>query len=342
MVRWIAETVCRGRPERIEQVLSLADTSRTARDRDARSLLGYGGGNARQAKPLPPIEIAGRSSSRVSAIERRQDAGARPGACRHHLAGAPAARRVGRCRAAIGGRPAARMRGRTCTTAAGCHPADGGGIPNAASACGQRLGGRPGERVIHVVLHGLYGPVRVNGVVWNLHMPGLSAALDDDQVTGVLHPAGLGQFGREPSAGGGRAVRAASATRRSPGRPGLAGSPDVAAAGAGGVIRPGADGGLLLPARLAITTDSGSRIVQASTSGAVAAWCASPMAGRGRRRQPLSSGGDAGCDDASAGDRFVVKPSAADQWPSPLVGQLPDVYQYAIGTIDLAAGVNRS
>ena len=41
-------------------------------------------------------------------------------------------------------------------------------------------------RLIRIPLHGLGGPIKVNGVEWNLSMPAMGAALPDDQLAGVL------------------------------------------------------------------------------------------------------------------------------------------------------------
>jgi mono/diheme cytochrome c family protein len=37
-----------------------------------------------------------------------------------------------------------------------------------------------------IVIHGLTGPIKVNGQTWSLEMPPLGAALTDEQVAGVL------------------------------------------------------------------------------------------------------------------------------------------------------------
>ena len=37
-----------------------------------------------------------------------------------------------------------------------------------------------------IIIHGLSGPIKVNGQSWNLEMPPLGAALTDEQVAGVL------------------------------------------------------------------------------------------------------------------------------------------------------------
>ena len=70
-----------------------------------------------------------------------------------------------------------------------CHQPHGGGAANVAPplAGSDWLAGPP-ERLARIVLHGLYGPVEVNGQTWNLHMPGLGATglLDDEKLAAIL------------------------------------------------------------------------------------------------------------------------------------------------------------
>ena len=216
MVRWIAETVLHeGRPERIEQVLSLADTLDERRAIAMRDSLLEGmaaavpaSGEAAAADRDPPRAARPHASP---AIERREDAGARLAPARPlHLAGsAGSARRVGRCQAAIGGRPAARSAG------AGDLHDRLRRLPSArrrrypercASACGQRLGGRPRRAVDQ------------RRAAWTIRTGSRQRRGVEPAHAGArrcarrrsgcrrpdLHPAGLGQFGRERSAGGGR------------------------------------------------------------------------------------------------------------------------------------------
>ena len=284
MVRWIAETVLHeGRPERIEQVLSLAETLDERRAiATAIRCSRYGGGStasgeAAAADRDPPRAACPHASP---AIERRQYAGAGLAPARPlHLAGsAGTAGRAGDARPLSPAdlRLAARGRATYTTACAGCHQPDGGDIPNAVPPlAGSDWVDGPGERLINVVLHGLYGPVRVNGLVWNLHMPGLGAALDDDQVAGVLtYIRRAGQFGRERSAGGGRGRARRVRRERLPVGQGLVRQvrhmlPLLVQVERS---RPGADGGLLLPARLAITYWIGApRSFEPRRPGAVAA-----------------------------------------------------------------------
>ena len=338
-------------------MLSLADTLDERRAIAMRDSLleGMAAAVPRQAKPLPPIEIR-REPLVLTRLLQSSDDRMRALAWRLHgrftWPGAPALRvasGAARPLSAADLRLAARGRETYTTACAGCHQPDGGGIPNAAPPlAGSDWVAGPGERLINVVLHGLYGPVRVNGVVWNLHMPGLGAALDDDQVAGVLTyiRRAWGNSAASVQPAEVAAVRAASATRTIAwsAKDLLAGSPDVAAAGAGDVIRPGADGGLLLPARLAITY--GQQLAYRSSLDVLAPWrheydvaewlVEVVAAGRYQVAVTLAA------DDASAGDRFVVE--AERSRTSGLVrssGNYQTFIEYAIGTIDLAAGVNR-
>ncbi|MDF1810569.1 MAG: HEAT repeat domain-containing protein, partial [Verrucomicrobiales bacterium] len=68
-----------------------------------------------------------------------------------------------------------------------CHQPHGHGAPGLAPplAGSDWVSGSP-NRLARVVLNGLYGPIEVNGESWNLHMPGLGAALDNRKVAGLL------------------------------------------------------------------------------------------------------------------------------------------------------------
>ncbi|MEZ6153650.1 MAG: c-type cytochrome [Pirellulaceae bacterium] len=70
-----------------------------------------------------------------------------------------------------------------------CHKADGRGYPGLAPSLveSEWVNGSP-EHLIRIVLHGLQGPVKVNGEEWNLQMPGLgdSPVLNDERMASVL------------------------------------------------------------------------------------------------------------------------------------------------------------
>ena len=70
-----------------------------------------------------------------------------------------------------------------------CHKADGRGQPGQAPplADSDWVNGPP-ERLARIALHGLHGPIKVNGQTWNLPMQGLghSPILNDERLAGVL------------------------------------------------------------------------------------------------------------------------------------------------------------
>jgi mono/diheme cytochrome c family protein len=69
----------------------------------------------------------------------------------------------------------------------GCHQATGSGMEGLAPplADSDWVLGKP-EVLPRILLHGLSGPVKVNGKSWSLEMPPLGAALTDEQIAGVL------------------------------------------------------------------------------------------------------------------------------------------------------------
>jgi mono/diheme cytochrome c family protein/glucose/arabinose dehydrogenase len=71
---------------------------------------------------------------------------------------------------------------------AACHQPHGGGLGNVAPPLnGSAWVAGPPERLARVVLHGLYGPLEIAGVLWNHHMPGFrESGLTDEQIAAVL------------------------------------------------------------------------------------------------------------------------------------------------------------
>ncbi|HWA25524.1 MAG TPA: cytochrome c [Lacunisphaera sp.] len=68
-----------------------------------------------------------------------------------------------------------------------CHLPDGKGVANAIPPlAGSDFLLADRDRAIHIVLKGLIGPVKVNGVDYNSAMPPLEAILTEEQVTNVL------------------------------------------------------------------------------------------------------------------------------------------------------------
>lgn len=68
-----------------------------------------------------------------------------------------------------------------------CHQADGKGMPNLyPPLAGSTLLNGPVEKPIAIVLHGLVGPVTVNGAEFNGAMMPWGQALSDDQIAAIL------------------------------------------------------------------------------------------------------------------------------------------------------------
>jgi mono/diheme cytochrome c family protein/glucose/arabinose dehydrogenase len=69
---------------------------------------------------------------------------------------------------------------------AACHQPGGEGLPAVApSLVGSSWVNGSADVVIKIVLHGLTGPVTVNGEEWNMTMPGFAAAFDDEKIAAI-------------------------------------------------------------------------------------------------------------------------------------------------------------
>ncbi len=72
----------------------------------------------------------------------------------------------------------------TCTT---CHQANGAGVPNVYPPLAKSdIVAGDANRVIAIVLHGMMGPVKVNGVEYNNVMSPWGAAFNDTQIAAVV------------------------------------------------------------------------------------------------------------------------------------------------------------
>lgn len=72
----------------------------------------------------------------------------------------------------------------TCTT---CHQANGMGVPNTYPPLAKSdIVAGDANRVIAIVLHGMMGPVKVNGVEYNNVMAPWGAAFNDTQIAAVV------------------------------------------------------------------------------------------------------------------------------------------------------------
>jgi mono/diheme cytochrome c family protein/glucose/arabinose dehydrogenase len=70
---------------------------------------------------------------------------------------------------------------------AACHQANGQGMEGLAPPLvdSEWVVGKP-DALPRLILHGLTGPIKVNGVSWNLEMPPMGAALSDEQIAAVV------------------------------------------------------------------------------------------------------------------------------------------------------------
>lgn len=233
--------------------------------------------------------------------------------------------------------------GRACSA---CHQPDGAGLPNVAPRlAGSDWAAGPADRLIRIILHGLYGPIEVDGQRWNLHMPGLGRTLGDEDVAAVLTfvRRAWGNSADPVAPDRVAAIRAGHQSRTMAWRAAelLADAPAAPAAAA---IRAGADGVLMLPARLASTygQELGYRpsldiIAPWRHEHDVAEWQVD--AGAGGRYEVWVT---LAADDASAGDRFeIATESSRTSGVVRSSGGYDTFHEYAVGTIELAAGVNR-
>jgi mono/diheme cytochrome c family protein len=69
----------------------------------------------------------------------------------------------------------------------GCHLPQGQGQEGLAPPlAGSEWVQGPEQRLIRIVLHGVGGPITVNGTEYNMDMPGIGAAFSDEQIAQVL------------------------------------------------------------------------------------------------------------------------------------------------------------
>ncbi len=235
-----------------------------------------------------------------------------------------------------------------------CHQPNGAGAPNLAPPlAGSDWVAGPPERLARIVLHGLFGPVRVNDQTWNLAMPGLGAAgvLDDEKITAVLsyvrrawgNTAGL----VEPSLVA--TIRRETATRTLPWTAdelgGIAGAaPAATAARVAAAMRPQPSGEILLPASKA--TVYAQKLGYRPALDVLAPWTV--IDDVVEWRVEVASAGtfdvwvNLAADDESAGDFFVVETEG-----SRARGEVRSTVDYdhfreqPAGRLALRAGVNR-
>lgn len=233
---------------------------------------------------------------------------------------------------------------------AACHQPHGGGLPAVAPPLiGSDWVHGPAERLARIVLHGLYGPIEVNGLSWNLHMPGFGAALDDEQIAAVLTYVrrAWGNVAPPVSPAFVAAARQATAGRELAWTAEELSVAAPAPATGGGdrtVVRPDEHGALHLPAHLAATY--GRELAYRPSLDVLAPWrreqdvaewlVEAPAPGAFEVRVTLAA------DDLSAGDQFVIETESSRVTGTVRSsGGYDRFHEYAVGKLVLRAGLNR-
>jgi mono/diheme cytochrome c family protein/glucose/arabinose dehydrogenase len=234
------------------------------------------------------------------------------------------------------------------TACAACHQPHGGGLPNVAPPLGgsQWVTG-PAERLVRIVLHGLYGPVEVGGERWNLHMPGFGAAFDDEKIAGILSYVrrAWGNVADPVEVDFVAKVRRGTESRTMAWNAAeLTDAIEVPADDPSRIIRPDEQGELTLPARLATTY--GRELAYRPSLDILAPWRREQDIAEWRVEVPRGGAFEVrvtlAADDASAGDRFAIECETSNTTG---VVQSSGGYdrfrEYECGKIVLRAGSNR-
>lgn len=231
-----------------------------------------------------------------------------------------------------------------------CHQPHGAGLANVAPPLNQTewVAGPP-ERLVRIVLHGLYGPLEVAGTHWNHHMPGFGeAGLSDRTIAALLTYVRRAWDNTadpvEPDLVA--TVRADTADRHLPWTAAeLLDLPsDIAPAFEAGIIHPHADGTLHLPARLAACF--GERLAYRPALDILAPWRREHDIATWRVHVPEAADYTVfitlAADDASTGDHFLVESDAGRvRGTVQSTGGYDRFREFPVGTLPLRAGLNR-
>lgn len=234
------------------------------------------------------------------------------------------------------------------TACAPCHQPHGLGLANVAPPlAGSEWVAGPAERLIKVVLHGLYGPIDVAGQRWNLHMPGFGSALNDEQIAAVLSyirrswdnsddpiEPQLVTHVREKTAGRTLAWTLAE----------LRGDSEAGAKGDGTIIDAGSDGQFRLLAQFATTY--GRQLAYRPSLGILAPWRHAEDVAEWKVRVPAAGKYEVvislAADDLSAGDRFIIETEDVQLRGTVLSSGGYDRFrEYKVGEFTVRSGVNR-
>lgn len=226
-----------------------------------------------------------------------------------------------------------------------CHQPHGGGVPGVAPPlAGSEWVGGPPERLIRIVLNGLYGPIQVNGQTWNLSMPTFGAYTDEEVASVLSYVRRAWGNAAEPvDPALATAVRRENEGRTLPWR-----AEELAQVGGDALaiqsILPEPDGSIVLPASR--STVFGQRLAYRPTLDVLAPWVVAEDIAEWQVEVPQSGTYDVAvnlaADDKSAGDFFMIETEG-----SRTRGEVPDTGGYdrfverPSGRLALRAGLNR-
>lgn len=230
---------------------------------------------------------------------------------------------------------------------AACHQPHGGGAPNLAPPlAGSDWVAGPAERLARIALHGLYGPVQVNGTTFNLVMPGLGASglLDDTKLAAILSYI-RNAWGNTASPVESALVARVRTETKARALPWTAAELlDVKEAALVKAIKPDTDGSITLPAKLA--TIYGQKLAYRPALDVLAPWRLDNEAAEWHVEVPEAGAYTVSvllaADDASAGDKFVLETDGSRATGTVVSSGGYDRFVEApAGSITLKTGVNR-
>lgn len=233
------------------------------------------------------------------------------------------------------------------TTCAPCHQPHGKGLPNVAPPLDGSpwVTGNP-ERLVPIILHGIYGYLDINGQQWNHHMPGLAELLDDETLAGVLTYIRRSWENNaspiEPKLVS--TIRARNAKREVPWTVSELEGRSAEESELPKIIEPNQLGSLHLAARDAVT--HGQELAYRPTLDILAPWRREQDVAEWRVQIPEQGDYEASitlaADDASAGDRFRLETGKDSlQGEVPSTGGYNQFQEISFGTITIESGVNR-
>jgi len=236
---------------------------------------------------------------------------------------------------------------------AACHQPHGGGTPNVAPPlAGSDWVAGPPERLVRIVLHGLYGPVQINGNTWNLAMPALGSTglVTDEKLAAILSYVrrawGNTASPVEPSLV--EKVRKEISDRSLPWTAdelaAVGKTVAVPSASAAPIVKPGANGEILLPASKAATY--GQQLAYRPALDILAPWRVKEDVAEWRIEVPAAGRYEVfvtlAADDASAGDEFVIETEGSQTRGTVLSsGDYDHFREVPAGKLNVKSGVNR-